>query len=52
MEGPPTFVHGSCVPGGDVVGVKQIPPCSLRSLVGMTRILGYSRECAGAHKTL
>jgi hypothetical protein len=45
IEGPPTFVAGNCVPRqGAWWGMKQIPPCSLRSLVGMTRMLGL---CAG-----
>jgi hypothetical protein len=43
MEGPPIFVAGSGVPRDAWWGMEQIPPCSLRSLVGMTRILCCAR---------
>jgi hypothetical protein len=44
MKGPPKFVAGSGVcPGGAWRGMKQIPPRSLRSLVGMARICGWAR---------
>jgi len=43
MEEPPTFVAGSGCREGAGWGMKQIPPCSLRSLVGMIKILGDGR---------